>query len=146
MSIVDPTTLAKFYQCTENAPLGCRKPIETTEKISGANFCLECGFPATLPVLTELRGSLGTYRISELFESRGMGRLYRGTRIANGQSVVLKEYLLPKQYFNAAEAQQRRTALSQVAKSNLTIQKGREFRLVTPFDTIAEHNSDRKIR
>ncbi|VEP16188.1 Serine/threonine protein kinase [Hyella patelloides LEGE 07179] len=143
MSIVDSTTLAKFYQCSENAPLDCRKPIETTEKIPGARFCLECGFPTTLPVLTELRSSLGAYRISELLGFRGIGRLYRGTQIGNGQSVVVKEYLLPKQYFNAVEAQQRRTALSQVVKGNLTIQKGREFRLVTPFDTIAEQSSDR---
>ena len=143
MPIIDSTTLAKFYQCTENAPLDCRKPIETTEKIPGAKFCLECGFPTTLPVITELRGSLGTYRISELIESRGMGRLYRGTQTTNNQSVVVKEYLLPKQYFNAAEAQQRRTALSQVTQGNLTIQKDREFRLVTPFDTITEPKSDR---
>ena len=143
MPIIDSTTLAKFYQCTENAPLGCRKPIETTKKIPSAKFCLECGFPTTLPVLTELRGSLGTYRISELLGSRGMGRLYRGTQTSNGQSVVIKEYLLPKQYFNAVEAQQRRTVLSQIAKGNLTAQKGREFRLVTPFDTIVEQKSDR---
>ena len=143
MPIIDSTTLAKFYRCTENAPLDCRKPIETTEKIPGAKFCLECGFPTTLPVLSELRGSLGTYRISELLGSRGMGRLYRGTQTSNGQSVVIKEYLLPKQYFNAVEAQKRRIALSQITKSNLTTQKGREFRLVTPFDTIANPSSDR---
>ena len=33
MPIIDTTTLTKFYQCTENAPLGCRKAIETTEQI-----------------------------------------------------------------------------------------------------------------
>ncbi|MEH2435509.1 MAG: substrate-binding domain-containing protein [Nostoc sp.] len=143
MPIVDSNALAKFYRCTQNAPLGCRKPIETTEKIPGAKFCLECGFPTTLPIQTELRGSLGTYRISEILRSQGMGRLYRGTQISNGQSVVVKEYLLPKQYFNAVEAQQRRTALSQVAKGNLTTAKGREFRLVSPSETIADPLSDR---
>ncbi|RCJ40122.1 hypothetical protein A6770_38125 [Nostoc minutum NIES-26] len=142
MPIVDPNTLAKFYRCTLNAPLGCQKPIETIEKIPGAKFCLECGFPTTLPVPTELRGSLGTYRISEILRSQGMGRLYRG-QTSNGQSVVVKEYLLPKQYFNAAEAQQRRTALSQVTKGNLTAPKDREFRLVSPSDTIADPKSDR---
>ncbi|MEH2258108.1 substrate-binding domain-containing protein [Nostoc sp.] len=143
MPIVDSNALAKFYRCTQNAPLGCRKPIETSEKIPGAKFCLECGFPTTLPVQTELRGSLGTYRISEILRSQGMGRLYRGTQTSNGQSVVVKEYLLPKQYFNAVEAQQRRTALSQVAKGNLTTPKGREFRLVSPSETIADPSSDR---
>lgn len=143
MPIVDSNALAKFYRCTQNAPLGCRKPIETTEKIPGAKFCMECGFPTTLPVQTELRGSLGTYRISEILRSQGMGRLYRGTQTNNGQSVVVKEYLLPKQYFNAVEAQQRRTALGQVAKGNLTTPKGREFRLVSPSETIADPSSDR---
>ena len=143
MPIIDSNTLAKFYQCTENAPLNCRKPIETTEKIPGAKFCLECGFPTTLPVLSELRGSLGAYRISELLGFRGMGRLYKGTQTNNSQSVVIKEYLLPKQCFNAVEAQKRRIALSQIAKSSLTTQKGRDFRLVTPFDTIANPSSDR---
>ncbi|MDZ8221752.1 substrate-binding domain-containing protein [Nostoc sp. ChiVER01] len=143
MPIVDSNALAKFYRCTQNAPLGCQKPIETAEKIPGAKFCLECGFPTTLPIQTELRGSLGTYRISEILRSQGMGRLYRGTQISNGQSVVVKEYLLPKQYFNAVEAQQRRTALSQVAKGNLTTPKGREFRLVSPSEIIADPLSDR---
>jgi hypothetical protein len=49
------------YRCTQNAPLGCQKPTETIENIPGAKFCLECGFPTTLPVHTELRGRLGTY-------------------------------------------------------------------------------------
>jgi serine/threonine protein kinase len=143
MPIIEATTLAKFYPCTENAPLGCRKPIETTEKIPDAKFCLECGFPTTLPVSTELRGSLDTYRISKLLRSQGMGRLYKGTKIGNGRSVVVKEYLLPKQYFNAVEAQQRRIALSQVTLGNLTTSKSREFRLIAPSDTIADPSSDR---
>lgn len=143
MPIVNFNTLDKFYQCTENAPLGCRKPIETTEKIPGAKFCLECGFPTTLPVPTQLRGSLGIYRISEILRSQGMGRLYKATQTSNGQSVVVKEYLLPKQYFNAVEAQQRRTALDRVTKGNLTTPKGREFRLVSPSDIIADPSSDR---
>ncbi|MEH2373826.1 hypothetical protein [Nostoc sp.] len=143
MPILDSNTLAKFYRCTQNAPLGCRKPIETTEKIPGAKFCLECGFPTTLPVQTELRGSLGTYRITEILRSQGMGRLYRGIQTSNSQPVAVKEYLLPKQCFNAVEAHQRRTTLHQVAKGNLTTPKGREFRLVSPSETIADPSSDR---
>lgn len=143
MPIVDANALAKLYRCTQNAPLGCQKPRETTEKILGAKFCLECGFPTTLPAQTELRGSLGTYRIAEMFRSQGMGRLYRGTQTSNDQPVVVKEYLLPKQYFNATEAHQRRIALERVAKGNLTTSKGREFRLVSPSEIIADPASDR---
>lgn len=143
MLTVDSEALAKFYRCTENAPLGCHNPVETTEKIPGAKFCLECGFPTTLPVQTELRGSLGTYRISEMVRSQGMGRLYQGILLGNSQPVVVKEYLLPKQCFNAVEANQRRIALGQVAKGNLTTPKGREFRLVSPSEIIADPASDR---
>jgi serine/threonine protein kinase len=143
MPIVDANTLAKIYRCTQNAPLGCQKPRETTEKILGAKFCLECGFPTTLPVQTELRGSLGTYRLAEMFRSQGMGRLYRGTQTSTGQPVVVKEYLLPKQCFNEIEAHQRRIALERVAKGNLTTPKGREFRLVSPSEIIADPASDR---
>ena len=143
MSIINSTTLAKFYQCKENAPLGCRQPLETTEKIPGAKFCLECGFPTTLPVSTELRGNLGTYRVDKLLRFQGIGRLYSGIQTGSGQAVVIKEYLLPKQCFNAVEAQQRRIALSQITQGNLTTSKSREFRLVTPSDTIADPTSDR---
>lgn len=143
MSIVDANALAKFYRCTENAPVGCRNPLETIEKIPGAKFCLECGFPTTLPVRTELSGSLGTYRISEMVRSQGMGRLYKATQTNNGQPVAVKEYLLPKQCFNAVEARQRRTALSQALESNLTASKDREFRLVSPSEIVADPSSDR---
>jgi serine/threonine protein kinase len=72
-----------------------------------------------------------------------MGRLYKGIQTSNGQPVVVKEYLLPKQYFNATEAHQRRIALERLAKGNLTTPKGREFRLVSPSEIIADPSSDR---
>jgi ABC-type phosphate transport system substrate-binding protein len=131
------------YRCTQNAPLGCQKPTETIENIPGAKFCLECGFPTTLPVHTELRGRLGTYRISEMYRSQGMGRLYKATQISHGQPVIVKEYLLPNRCFNTDEAHQRRTALVHVTKANLNTPKGREFRLVSPSETIADPSSDR---
>jgi ABC-type phosphate transport system substrate-binding protein len=143
MSIVDSNPFAQSYRCTQNEPLSCHKPTETIEKIPGAKFCLECGFPTTVPAQTELRGSLGTYRISELLRSQGMGRLYRGTQTSNGQPVALKEYLLPSQCFNPVEAHQRRTALVQVMQGGFNHPKGREFRLVSPSETIADPSSDR---
>jgi ABC-type phosphate transport system substrate-binding protein len=143
MPIINPKVFTQSYRCTQNAPLGCQKPTETIENISGAKFCLECGFPTTLPAHTELRGSLGTYRISEMFRSQGMGRLYKATQIGNGQPVAVKEYLLPNRCFNADEAHQRRTALVQATKENLNTPKGREFRLVSPSEAIADPSSDR---
>ncbi len=143
MPIIDSKALAKFYRCIENAPLGCPKPIETVENIPGAKFCLECGFPTILSVQTELQGSLGIYRILEMVRFQGMGRLYRGTQVGNNQPVTVKEYLLPKTCFNDVEAHQRRSALSQIALGSLTTPKGREFRLVSPLEIIADPSSDR---
>jgi ABC-type phosphate transport system substrate-binding protein len=133
----------QFYRCTQNTPLGCQKPKETIEKVAGAKFCLECGFPTPLPTKVELRGTQGTYRISGLLGKQGVGRLYKGTRIGNGQPVVVKEYLLPNRCFNPTEAHQRRTALLQVTQGNLNNQKAWEFRLVNPSEVIADPASDR---
>ncbi len=133
----------QFYRCTQNTPLGCPNTKETLEKVPGAKFCLECGFPTPLPAQVELRGTLGTYRISELLRPQGIGRLYKGTQIGNGQPIVAKEYLLLNRCFNATEAHQRRTALRQSTQGNLNNKKAWEFRLVSPSEVIADPNSDR---
>lgn len=136
-------TYTQFYRCTQNTPLGCQNAKETVEKVPSAKFCLECGFPAPLSAKVEIRGTLGTYRISELLRPQGIGRLYKGIAIANGQLVAVKEYLLPNRCFNATEAHQRRTALLQVSEGNLNNQKAWEFRLVSPLEIIADSSSDR---
>ena len=133
----------QFYLCTQNTPLGCQKAKETIEKVPGAKFCLECGFPTPLSAQVQIRGTLGTYCISELLRTQGMGRLYRGTQIGNGRLVVVKEYLLPKRCFNPTETHQRRTALLQITQGNLNNQKAWEFRLVSPSEVIADPSSDR---
>lgn len=133
----------QFYRCTQNTPLGCQNNKETIEKVPSAKFCLECGFPTPLSAQVELRGTLGTYCISELIRPQGIGRLYRGTQIGNGQLVAVKEYLLPNRCFNATEAHQRRTALLQITQGNLNNQKDWEFRLVSPLEVIADPSSDR---
>jgi ABC-type phosphate transport system substrate-binding protein len=143
MPINNFKAFTQSYRCTQNTPLGCRKPAETIENIPGAKFCIECGFPTTLPSHAEIRGSLGTYRISEMFRAQGMGRLYQAILIGNGQPVAVKEYLLPNRCFNANEAHQRRTAFVQATKANLSTPKGQEFRLVSPLEAIADPASDR---
>lgn len=141
--MINPKTLAQTYRCTQNAPLSCQKPTETIHNIPGAKFCLECGFPTTLPDQVELRGSLGTYRITSLLRSQGMGRLYNGTQIRTGKPIVVKEYLLPNRCFNAAEAHRRRTALLQATQAGLNTPKVQEFRWICPSEVIADPSSDR---
>ncbi|MGF1603229.1 MAG: substrate-binding domain-containing protein [Thermosynechococcaceae cyanobacterium] len=138
MSIVN--TLTQSYRCNQNAPLGCQKPRETIEEIPGAKFCLECGFPTPLPAQSDLRGRLGTYRISELLRSQGLGRLYNATQISNGQPVVVKEFLLPDRCFNSTEAAQRRAVVRQMP---LNTSKSREFRVIAPAEAIADPSCDR---
>ncbi len=137
MSIVNPLTQA--YQCSQNKPLGCQKARETLENIAGAKFCLECGFPTPLPVHSEIRGRLGTYRISEFLRAQGLGRLYQATHIGKNQPVVIKECLLPERCFSATEAAQRRSVVGQIS---LNTPKGKEFRVVTPIEVIADASGD----
>jgi hypothetical protein len=127
--------LHQFYRCSQNAPLGCQKPKETLEEIPGAKFCLECGFPTPLVPQADIRGRLGTYRISGLLRSQGMGRLYTATQVSHGQPVVVKEFLLPDRCFNAAEVTQRRSAVRHLP---LNTPKSREFRVLSPVEVIAD--------
>jgi serine/threonine protein kinase len=143
MNLTRSKELNQFYRCTQNAPLMCHKSLETVTTISGAKFCLECGFPTPILAQSEIRGNLGTYRVSEVIREQGLGRLYHATQIGKGHSVILKEYLLPKHCFNDVEIQQRRAALLQLTKATLSTSKSAEFRVINPLEAIADPSSDR---
>ncbi|MEH1806303.1 hypothetical protein [Nostoc sp.] len=48
-------SLYQEYPCSYNSPLSCDRPFQTAQQIKGAKFCLECGFPATLPQEAEIK-------------------------------------------------------------------------------------------
>ncbi|BAY49982.1 putative serine/threonine kinase (plasmid) [Scytonema sp. HK-05] len=128
----------KEYFCSRNAPLNCDQLQKTMQEFPEAKFCLECGFPALLPQKTEIKGSRGTYQITGLFGSRGMGRLYLGRQMADSQPVVIKEYLLPSRSFNADEARQRQDTFLRVAGVSPADGRNQDFRLFSPWEVIAD--------
>ena len=140
MVTIDP--FSEAYRCLQNAPLSCKQPCETSRQVVGAKFCLECGFPATLPEHAEIRGRRGTYRILNFVRPQRMGRLYKGIQVSSGQPVVVKEYLLPQRCFNATEVQQRKNKFIQIAGASPIEPQGREFRFVAPREAIADEHRE----
>jgi ABC-type phosphate transport system substrate-binding protein len=131
------TILYKEYKCSRNAPLSCDRPLQTSQEVPGAKFCLECGFPATLARNAEIKGSRGTYQVIDFLGMRGLGRLYSGIHMTDGQPVVIKEYLLPSRCFNDEETRQRKETFKRVAGVSLADGRNQNFRLIHPSEAIA---------
>ncbi len=140
-----PTTdpFSRSYDCWQNAPLSCDRPLKTAQDVLNANFCSHCAFPATLSKQVEIRGSRGVYRVMEFVRSQGMGRLYKGVRVSDGEPVVIKEYLLPSRCFNAEEARARKATFTQIAGTSSINNQSQDFRLIMPWEAIADRQSDR---
>lgn len=131
------------YACTCNAPLSCEKPLETALQMRGAKFCLECGFPATLSIHTEIKGRRGNYKITEYLGVRNLGRLYAGIQLKNRDPVIIKEYLLPLQSFNQDEALERKETFKRIAGLNLADGREQNFRLIQTWEAIADEKGER---
>lgn len=131
------------YTCSRNAPLNCDRPIETAQEIKGAKFCLDCGFPAILSLPAELEGQQGNYQVNSFVGMRGLGRLYSGTKIQNGQPVIIKEYLLPDRCFSDQASQSIKDTFKKVAGVSLADGRIQNFRLVQTWEAIADSNQRR---
>ncbi|MEA5598425.1 substrate-binding domain-containing protein [Rivularia sp. UHCC 0363] len=131
------------YACTYNAPLSCKKPLETALQMRGAKFCLECGFPSTLSVHTEIKGQRGSYKVTEYLGVRGLGRLYAGIQLNNREPVIIKEYLLPQNSFNQEEALKRKETFKRLAGVNLADGREQNFRLIQTWEAIADEKGER---
>lgn len=133
----------KEYNCSYNAALSCKNPVETAQQIRGAKFCLECGFPATLSLESEIKGERGSYKITEFLGVRGLGRLYAGIQLNNQEPVIIKEYLLPERCFNQEEALQRKQTFKRVGGVNLADGRQQNFRLIQTWEAIADEKGER---
>ncbi|WP_180277708.1 hypothetical protein [Nostoc sp. 'Peltigera malacea cyanobiont' DB3992] len=131
------------YPCSYNSPLSCDRPFQTAQQIKGAKFCLECGFPATLPQEAEIKGSQGTYQITSFVGVRGLGRLYSGVQLKDKQPVIIKEYLLPNRSFNESETQKRKETFTRVGGISLADSRIQNFRLVETKEAIADEKGER---
>jgi serine/threonine protein kinase len=131
------------YVCSRNAPLNCDRPMETALEVKGAKFCLDCGFPAILPLPCELKGQRGNYQVTSFEGMRGMGRLYSGTKVQTGEIVTIKEYLLPNRCFNAVETEHVKATFVKVAGVSLADGRTQNFRLIQTWEAIADEMGER---
>lgn len=133
--------------CQQKDPLNCDLcyPI-APEAISSPDtrqWCQFCQFPALLPNQQKLGDATNTYRIETFWRRRGTGRLYRATQLGNSQPIILKEYLLPKQYYNSTEVWQHKQAFKNAAGLNLADGRMQEFRVLSPIVAIADERENR---
>jgi ABC-type phosphate transport system substrate-binding protein len=131
------------YTCSRNAPLECDRPTETAQEIKGAKFCLDCGFPAILPLPSTIEGQRGNYQATSLIGIRGMGRLYAGINLKDGQPVKIKEYLFPDRSFELDDIYKIQDTFKQVAGVALADGRIQNFRLVQAWEAIADRNQKR---
>lgn len=131
------------YHCSHNSPLNCDRLQQTMQEYQGAKFCLDCGFPVTLPPGQKLEGRRGRYQIKQYLGARGYGRLYAGIQLDSNLAVMIKEYLLPENCFNAEEAQQRKTTFTQVAGLVPADGQVQDFRLLPIIEAIADLRESR---
>jgi hypothetical protein len=129
------------YRCTLGDPLNCREPLATMER--SIKDCRICSFPATLAEKTEIWGRRGTYRVVRCLGRRGMGRLYEAVQVGTEQPMVIKEFVLPRRYFNAEEMRQRQEAFISLAGVALADGRSQDFRLISPWEAIADDREER---
>ncbi|MBD2449260.1 substrate-binding domain-containing protein [Nostoc sp. FACHB-152] len=131
------------YSCAYNNPLNCDRPLNTAQEFKGAKFCLECGFPATLPQEIEIKGNWGTYQANNYLGVRGYGRIYSGVQVKDKQPVEIKEYLLPNRCFNEQETLDRKQIFQRVGGVKLADSRIQNFRLVNTIEAIADEKAER---
>ena len=135
------------YRCIQGNPLQC--PLAGSDPED--RQCPTCRFPAPLQEGSEWQGKRGQYRIVRCCGARGHARLYEAVETIVGETVALKEYVLPDIYYNAAEARLRQDSFANV--SGLVLADGRkpDLRLLVPNDAIVDRplparKSDRGYR
>jgi hypothetical protein len=94
-----------------------------------------------IPLLSErdeIRGRWGRYRrVGEVINLQPHKRLYNGLLVLNDKPVLIHEYLLSEQEFNAREVRECKEAFTALTGLNLRSGDGQDFRLVAPWDAIA---------
>ncbi|WP_103669001.1 substrate-binding domain-containing protein [Pseudanabaena sp. BC1403] len=131
------------YQCQESNPFRCEIPHETVIDNPNNKYCKKCQFPASLPPEVKIRGRAGVYQVDSYIGIRGSGRLYNATNLTDGEPFLLKEYVIPKKYFNDQET--RACKRNFEASSELKLSDGRkqDARLITPIEAIADAREER---
>ena len=131
------------YKCQESNPFRCEYPHETVIDDPNNKYCKKCQFPASLPSEVKLRGRKGVYQVDSYIGIRGSGRLYNATNLSDGESFLLKEYVIPKKYFNEQETRACQRNFEASAELKLSDGRVQDSRLVTPIEAIADSREER---
>ena len=131
------------YKCQESNPFRCEYPHETVIDDPNNKYCKKCQFPASLPSEVKLRGRKGVYQVDNYIGIRGIGRLYNATNLSDGESFLLKEYVIPKKYFNDQETRACQRNFEACAELKLSDGRVQDSRLVTPIEAIADSREER---
>jgi len=131
------------YRCESKDPLNCAHAQQQRSLEQDTRTCGKCGFPAMMLPQEKIRGSQGTYEITQWLGSRGMGRLYAAVELPDDRPVVVREYVLPHQSFNSSESRLRKQAFMQLAHLDLADGRSQDVRLVLPQEAIADPREER---
>ena len=115
-----------------------RKRNITTDK-----YCKKCQFPASLPPEVKIRGRNGVYEVDNYIGIRGTGRIYSATKLTDGESFLLKEYVIPKKYFNEQETRACKRNFETSSELKLSDGRKQDSRLITPIEAIADAREER---
>ncbi len=138
-----PNLYPLYQKCDRNDPLGCDRPLATLKKAPLAKFCSKCGFPAQLPENKEIRGRRGTYQVTHFLRRQGNGRIYTAIQQNSGQEIVIKEYLLPRRYFDDIARQHKKDIFERLVNFQVASAIPSDFRLIIPQEGIKDSNQDR---
>ncbi|MEM9214882.1 MAG: septum site-determining protein [Cyanobacteria bacterium P01_F01_bin.150] len=106
--------------------------------------CVYCDFPSVLADGSELQGQRGRYQVGQFIAKRGWGRLYQGQDVNRRTAVVIREYLLPRQYFSPTDQRLIRDTFENVAGLRLADGREQDFRLMKPYDVMGDrHDPER---
>jgi PBP superfamily domain len=72
-----------------------------------------------------------------------MGRLYEAVQVGTEMPVVIKEFVLPRRYFNGEEMRQRQEAFVSLAGVALADGRSQDLRLISPWEAIADDREER---
>lgn len=139
--VFQPSSPYPQYRCCLGDPLNCKEPLSVMARET--KHCQLCQFPATLAEKAEIWGRRGTYRVVKCLGRRGMGRLYEAVQVGTEQPVVIKEFLLPRRYFNGEEMRQRQEAFTSLAGIALADGRSQDFRMIAPWEAIADDIEER---
>lgn len=131
------------YRCVVNNPFRCEFPKTTIEESENNRYCLKCQFPALLPPEVKIRGKGGIYQVEKFIGYRGLGRLYEVVNTTDGQTAILKEYVIPSRDFNREETQITKDSFLRLAGITLADGRCQNFRLILPIDAIVDPQEER---